>query len=149
MKYLVPLCTAAAALVLAAGGAAAQQHPEPTPTVAEASPSDPLAAATRVRSRSDVITTREIDAAHENNAYELVRRLRPQWLHNRGGPYPDPDGSVEIQVYLNGQPVGTVEVLKTYSAMQVGTLRWIDPIRARGTYGPGNGRGVITVTSRL
>jgi len=150
MKILVSLSSVAAALLLA-GSLFAQAQPRDTsatPTAAAASPADPTAAVSRVRNRRDVITTEEIDATHVTSAYEVVQRLRPQWLHNRGGPYPDPDGSVEIQVYFNGQPVGGIDALKQYSIMQVGTMRWIDPIRARGTYGPGNGRGVITVTGR-
>ncbi|HEX8243909.1 MAG TPA: hypothetical protein VF541_10445 [Longimicrobium sp.] len=151
MKYLVPLCSAAAAVLLAAGGASAQTQPSDTsatPTAAAASPADPVAAVSRVRARRDVITTEEIDATHVTTAFEVVQRLRPQWLHNRGGPYPDPDGSVEVRVFFNGQPVGNVESLKQYAIMEVGSMRWVDPIRARGTYGPGNGRGVITVTGR-
>ncbi|HEX8243956.1 MAG TPA: hypothetical protein VF541_10685, partial [Longimicrobium sp.] len=81
-------------------------------------------------------------------AYDVVQRLRPQWLHNRGGAVPDADGSVEVRVYYNSQPMGGVEVLKGYTASQVATLRYIDPIRALTAFGPGNGRGVIIVSGR-
>jgi hypothetical protein len=146
---ILPWTCAAAALALSAAGAAAQTQPADTvPTAVAASPADPIAAVSRVRTRRDVITQEEIDATHLSNAFDVVSRLRPQWLHNRGGPYPDPDGSVEVQVFFNGQPVGSVDALKGYSASQVGTLRYVDPIRARATYGPPNGRGVITVTGR-
>jgi hypothetical protein len=149
MKHLALLCPAAAALLLSAGNAAAQTtRADSTPTAAAVSPADPVAGQSRIRSRRDVLTTEEIDATHASNAYDVVQRLRPQWLHNRGGPYADPDGSVEVRVFMNGQPIGGVAILKELSLMQVGTMRWVDPIRARGTYGPGNGRGVITITGR-
>ncbi|HEX6747485.1 MAG TPA: hypothetical protein VF092_09380 [Longimicrobium sp.] len=150
MRTLVPLCSAAAALLLA-GSLSAQAQPSDTsgtPTAAATSPADPTAAVSRMRSRRDVLTRDEIEATHAASAFDVVRRLRPQWMHNRGGPIADPDGSVEVQVFVNGQPVGSVNVLKEYTIMQIENMRWVDPIRARGTYGPGNGRGVITVTTR-
>jgi hypothetical protein len=150
VKSLASLGIAAAALLAAAASASAQTQPAPDtiPTAAAASPADPTAAVSRVRRRGDLLTMEEIQATHASNAYEVVSRLRPQWLHNRGGSYPDPDGSVEVQVFFNGQPVGNVESLKQYSLNTIETIRFIDPIRARATYGPPNGRGVITVTSR-
>lgn len=146
MKYAVPLCSAAA-LLLAASAAAAQTPRDSIPSAASASPEDPQSRITHLRSRRDVITLEEIEAAHVTTAYEVVSRLRPNWLYNRGGPFPDSDGSVEIQVYYNGQHVGGVDELKRYSAAQLVSMRWIDPIRARTSYGGGNGRGVITLTS--
>lgn len=150
MKPLAPLGLAAAMLLGGAAGASAQAQPaaDTAITASMASPADPTAAVSRVRSRRDVLTIEEIQGTHLNNAFEVVSRLRPQWLHNRGGPYPDPDGSVEVQVFYNGQPVGNIETLKQYPLNTVATMRFIDPIRARATYGPPNGRGVITVTSR-
>jgi len=150
VKSLAPIGLAAAALLAAAAGASAQAQPraDSVPTAAAASPADPTAAVSRVRGRRDVLTVEEIQGTHLNNAFEVVSRLRPQWLHNRGGPYPDPDGSVEIQVFFNGQPVGNIESLKQYPLNTIETMRFVDPIRARATYGPPNGRGVITVTSR-
>ena len=146
MQYAVPLCSAAA-LLLAASAAAAQTPRDSIPSAASASPEDPQSRITHLRSRRDVITLEEIEAAHVTTAYEVVSRLRPNWLYNRGGPFPDSDGSVEIQVYYNGQHVGGVDELKRYSAAQLVSMRWIDPIRARTSYGGGNGRGVITLTS--
>jgi len=149
VKPIAPLGLAAAALLFAASGAAAQTPQADTVlTAAGASPADPVAAVSRVRGRRDVLTLEEIQATHLTNVFEVVSRLRPQWLHNRGGPYPDPDGSVEVQVFFNGQPVGNTEALKQYPTNTVATMRFVDPIRARATYGPPNGRGVITVTSR-
>jgi hypothetical protein len=150
VKPLAPLYIAAAALLVAAAGASAQAQPaaDTALTAANASPADPIAAVSRLRRRGDVLTTEEIQASHMSNAFEVVSSLRPQWLHNRGGSHPDPDGSVEIQVFYNGQPMGNTEALKQYSVSTIATMRYIDPIRARATYGAPNGRGVITVTGR-
>ncbi|MBV9109544.1 MAG: hypothetical protein JO306_09075 [Gemmatimonadetes bacterium] len=151
MKPLVPFCVAAAALFIASRNASAQTQPAEgatAPTAASASPADLTAAASRVHRRSDVLTTEEIDDSHEPTAYDVVRRLRPQWMHNRGGAVPDADGSYQVMVFYNGQPVGDIDVLKEYRVADVGTMRFVDPVRARATYGPGNGRGVITLTGR-
>lgn len=105
---------------------------------------DVMAAASRPRSTRDVLTGEEIVSAHASNAYDLIRRLRPQWLQMRGSAsMPDPDGSREIQVWYNGRSAGSISVLRDYDESQIISIRWVDPITARSTYGPPNGRGVI------
>jgi hypothetical protein len=147
VKTLFLACTSVV-LVLFANAAAAQTQPADTVSAATAPAPARPAAARRPRVQRNLITQEEIEAAQMATAYDVVQRLRPQWLHNRGGPVPDPDGSVEVRVYYNAQPMGGVEVLKDYTAGQVATLRYFDPISARTTFGPGNGRGVIVVTGR-
>ncbi len=36
----------------------------------------------------------------------------------------------------------------TFIVTQLISIRWVDPIQARTTYGAGNGRGVIAITGR-
>jgi len=147
VKSLFLACNSVALVLFATAAAAQTQPPDTVPPATAASPASP-AAARRARIQRDLITQEEIDAAQVATAYDVVQRLRPQWLRNRGGPVPDPDGSVEVRVYYNSQPMGGVEALRDYTAGQVATLRYFDPINARTMYGPGNGRGVIVVTGR-
>lgn len=88
-------------------------------------------------------------AASGSTAYEIVQKLRPAWLQVRGDPnVADADGSREIQVWYNGRHAGGVTVLREYEKNQILSMRWVDPIAARSTYGQGHGRGVIVVTGR-
>jgi hypothetical protein len=111
---------------------------------------DNVAASSRPRSSRDVLTTEEIRAVvGATDAYSLVQKLRPAWLRLRGDPnVADTDGSVAIQVYYNGRHAGTVAVLREYDASQLVSMRWVDPIVARSSYGGGHGRGVIAIEGK-
>jgi hypothetical protein len=111
---------------------------------------DPMASSVRPRFRRDRLTEQEIAATTiTTHAFDLVRRLRPEWLRNRGSYYqPDNDGSREVQVWYNGRHLGNTETLRDVTTTQVIEMRWVDPIQARSIYGPPNGRGVISITGR-
>jgi hypothetical protein len=154
--------TLAAALLAVSSVAAAQSSPSSTPptsipattsggnTAGAPASADPLAATTRSRGNRDRLTEAEISAATvTSNAFDLVRRLRPAWLRNRGpSDQPDNDGSAVVQIWYNGRNLGGPEMLRDISISQIVEMRYIDPIQARITYGPGNGRGVISITGR-
>jgi hypothetical protein len=109
-----------------------------------------MARAVRPRYRREQLTEQEIAASPiTTHALDLVRRLRPEWLRNRGSSdQPDNDGSREVQVWYNGRRLGNTDTLREISTSQVIEMRWVDPIQARSMYGPGNGRGVISITGR-
>lgn len=148
MKHVLSL--GALALALCASAAAAQTDT----TVADAS--HPAAApgdtahpqARRPRRNRNQITAEEIAEAHVSTAWDAVSRLRPAWLHNRGGSAADSDGSVEVQVYHNGVHDGDIQSLKQYAATDIQVIQYIDPIAARSRFGRGHGRGVIMVTEQ-
>lgn len=148
MRHLAAPIIVGAALIAVPASARAQTAPAPVPTAESASPSDPLAKTVRVRDRTDVLTEQQIAETHLSNGLEVVQRLRAQWMFNRGGNIPDPDGSVEVQVWVDGADQGGLDVLARLDVERISMMRYVDPIRARTTYGPGNGRGVITVTLR-
>jgi hypothetical protein len=84
------------------------------------------------RSSPDRITAAEIRASNATNAYELISRLRPQWLRAPGG------GSISggvarsqaILVYLDGNRVGDLTTLSTISVTGVTSMQWLDAARA-------------------
>jgi hypothetical protein len=111
---------------------------------------DPLASSTRPRSSRDEITEQEIAAtATTSDAFELVRRLRPEWLRSASGR-----GQASVtnfsptQVYYNGRPLGNLSTLREIGSAQIISMRWVDPIQARTIYGRNNNSGVISVTGR-
>jgi hypothetical protein len=161
MRTLVSISSAVVALFAFCGGAAAQTTPAPRDSIPPArtaagapagapAAADPIARAVRPRYRREVLTEQEIAATNvTSHALDLVRRLRPEWLRNRGSSdQPDNDGSREVQVWYNGRQLGNTDTLREISTSQVIEMRWVDPIQARSMYGPGNGRGVISITGR-
>ena len=147
MKHASTLCAAAVALLLGAATAEAQQTPPAdSAVVAAAAPADSARQNTRRPRRNPrELTPEEIDEARVRTAYDAVARLRSRWLINRGGN-PDADGSVAVQVYVNGANAGGVESLQRFPANDVAKMQWLDPVASRSRFGPGNGRGAILVT---
>jgi hypothetical protein len=83
-------------------------------------------------SSPDRLTAAEIRASNATNAYELISRLRPQWLRAPGG------GSISggvvqnqtILVYLDGHRVGDLTALNTISVNGVTSMQFLDATRA-------------------
>jgi outer membrane cobalamin receptor len=103
--------------------------------------------------RSNVITADEIASISAVNAYEVVQRLRAQWLISRGiagtrDPALEGAPSAGIVVYLDGVRRGGVESLREIPSEQIRELRWIDAKDATTRYGTGHIAGVIEVYTR-
>lgn len=87
---------------------------------------------TSARAAPDSISRAEIASSNATNAYELISRLRPQWL--RAGA----TGSIgagrpqnqAILVYLDRQRLQDVGALKTISVEGITSAQWIDATRA-------------------
>lgn len=83
------------------------------------------------RANPEKITRSEIYSSNATNAYELVSRLRPNWLR------PPPTGSIAggvvrsqaILVYLNGQRLEDLNALKTISVEGLDSAQWIEASR--------------------
>jgi len=90
-------------------------------------------AAGTARSSPDRITRSEIYSSNATNAYELISRLRPNWL--RPGPTGSIGGGVvqsqAILVYLNSQRLEDLNALKTISAEGLESAQWIDAARVQ------------------
>jgi hypothetical protein len=83
------------------------------------------------RSSPDRLTKAEISQSSASTAYELISRLRPNWLRATGA------GSISggatrtqsILVYLDGQRLEDLNALKTISAGGIQSAEWIDNTR--------------------
>ena len=79
------------------------------------------------------ITRYEIAGSNASNAYELISRLRPDWLRRQ------PTGSVaggvvrsqSVLVYLNRQRLEDLNALKTISAGGIESAEWVDASRVQ------------------
>ena len=79
------------------------------------------------------ITRSEIYSANASNAYELISRLRPDWL--RAQPTGSVSGGVvrsqSILVYLNRQRLEDLNALKTISVGGIESAEWVDASRVQ------------------
>ena len=75
------------------------------------------------------------------SAYDAVAALRPMWLNKRG-----PDGS--IQVYVDDNHVGGIEMLRSVRATSIAMIKHLDGIQAAARYGLGHDQGAILVSTR-
>ena len=83
------------------------------------------------RRSADQITYAEISTASALNAYDLINRLRPNWL--RAPATGSIGGGVRSQiiaVYLDGHRLGDLESLRTLSTDGIRSMQWLDAARA-------------------
>ena len=94
----------------------------------------------------NVILRNEIGAYNFNNAYEAVESLRSNWLLTKG---PDSfTNPTPVWVYLDGQKLGGIELLRSISAQNIESIRHYDGISASARWGLDHGQGVIAVATR-
>ncbi len=109
---------------------------------------DSAKAKPKIKRNPDVISVEEIEAASDaQDAYQLVKRLRPLWLTMRGG------GSMnsrvgEIAVYVAGMRQGGPDALREISRTSVVEIRFLRGSDATQRFGTGHENGAILVTPR-
>jgi hypothetical protein len=108
-------------LVSACGG---RSHPGSTPAVDQ-----------------NTLTADQLHQRSFYSAYEAVEALRPNWLSHHAT-------FAAVQVYVDDNHMGGVEVLRTMHIPSVAMIRHIDGIQATARYGTGHEAGVILVTTR-
>jgi outer membrane cobalamin receptor len=98
---------------------------------------------------SQFITEDEIEASRAPTAYEVIQKLRANFLSYRGEtsfdrtksqPYPT--------VYVDGQAFGPIGTLRNIPASQIATIRLYRSWEATTKFGTGNMGGVIAITTR-
>jgi hypothetical protein len=84
------------------------------------------------RAAPDHITKAEIAASNATNAYELISRLRPQWLRKpaTGSIGAGRPQNQAILVYLDRQRLPDLAALNSLSIGGIESAQWIDATRA-------------------
>lgn len=79
------------------------------------------------------ISRMEVAESNASTAYELISRLRPNWL--RGQPTASVAGGVirsqSILVYLNRQRLEDLNALKSISIGEIDSAEWVDAARVQ------------------
>jgi hypothetical protein len=101
--------------------------------------------------RSQVIMQEEIRASGmTGNAYEVISRLRPNFLVSRG---PTSLGNAQntsmyANVYVDGAEFGDINSLRNIDSGQIFEIRLYSSGEAQTKFGLGNSNGVIAITTK-
>jgi len=100
-------------------------------------------------SNSQLITEDEVEASRASTAYDVIQRLRANFLSYRGETSFDKSRSAPYPtVYVDGQEFGPIASLRNLPASQIGAIRLYRSWEATTKFGTGNMGGVIAVTTR-
>ena len=105
-------------------------------------------AAVRRHYEAHVITEAEIIEADVASAYDVIRKLRANFLTYRGRTNFRGASASEPRVYVDDQPYGALSSLRTIRSVQVAEIRLYRAWEATTKFGTGNMDGVIAVTTR-
>ena len=80
----------------------------------------------------DKLSKAEIEATNSTSVYEVINRLRPNWLRPPGMTMTgiQNSGPQRVTVYLDNQPLGGIETLRTITTPSVMTMEFLSPTRA-------------------
>lgn len=98
---------------------------------------------------ANLITEDEIVASHAMTALEAIQKLRGNFLSNRGvTTIYAPSSSPYPTVYVDEQRYGDANILRSFPAEVIATIRLYRAWEATTRYGMGNMGGVIAITTR-
>ncbi|MEO6447269.1 MAG: hypothetical protein ABIZ91_00040 [Gemmatimonadaceae bacterium] len=129
-------------VVLAVIGVAAVPHVVPAQVTKEEKPEKVK------RGGAYFITESEINAVVEENAYDIVQRLRPAMLRPRmASGTPEGEGG-GIVAYVDNVRSGGTESLRNISRATIKEIRFINASDATQRFGTGHPAGAIIVVLR-
>jgi hypothetical protein len=101
-------------------------------------------------SASNVITRAELDAAGSTNTYDVIVRLRPNYLRSRG-PTSVMNASARTVavVFVNETEYGDLESLRRFPATRIEEIRYYSGPEATTKFGSPFGAGVIALKPRV
>lgn len=97
----------------------------------------------------NVITAEEIETVRAANAYELISKLRANFLRSRGQNSVLLKQPKEPTVFLDTVEFGPIASLRTIPVSNIAEIRFIEGWDATTKYGTNHVSGVIQITTRL
>lgn len=98
------------------------------------------------RPNPNLITRAEIDEAGPSSAYELIQKLRPVWLRERGAvSFTD---ETDLVVYLDGSRMGGRSELRSIHTHNIESVEFLDARKATNRFGTGHVNGAILIRTR-
>jgi hypothetical protein len=103
---------------------------------------------TRASSSSTILTQEQLASANSDNLYDVISKLRPEWLTSRGTTSATDMTPTSVDVYMNGTMLGKAEYLREMRLSDVTQVRYWDAGQASARFGMGHPRGVIEVSRK-
>lgn len=100
------------------------------------------------RRSASILTAEEIVDVPATTVYEVVQRVRPQWLRARSLPTSAAVQPTPPMVYLDGVRVGRIGELRRMRPQIVARMEFLSPTDATGRFGTNHDGGAILVTTR-
>jgi hypothetical protein len=100
------------------------------------------------RGAINVLTLAQLNATNQENLYDAINRLRPGWLSSRGATSVTNSTPTGVDVFMNGNNMGSAEYLKELRVTDVVEVRYYDAGQASARFGMGHPRGVIELTRK-
>lgn len=97
---------------------------------------------------SDFVGSSEVALAGGGTAYDVILRLRPQFLTARTAVISTDAYGGRPVVYLDGLRLGGIDELRTISASMIGEVRFLSPVMGSERFGRYHAGGVIAIRSR-
>jgi len=97
----------------------------------------------------NVITSEEIQASNASTAWDVVAKLRGNFMHSRGSNSISVKVNKEPTVFLDNVEYGTLEKLKQIPVSQIAEIRFINGWNTETKFGPGYIAGIIQVVTRV
>ena len=95
-----------------------------------------------------VLLADEIQAMPAASVYEVLTRLRPEWLRRRGQISIRDPGAGEVVVYVDGVRFGGPQSLQNIRPEGVMRMEYLDASDATTRFGTGHGGGAVLVQTR-
>lgn len=117
-------------------------------SVADYSAAD-AAGGIRPRNSPTLISFQEMQRRGQHSSlYVLIQDLRPRWLRAQGpDTFLGPQG--QVQVHMDGNHLGSVDVLRRLSSHGVTSIEWLPPIAAGARYGLNHSHGAVVISTTV
>ncbi len=108
----------------------------------------------KIKRQPNLISVEEIDQirSETSDAYDIVKRLRPQYLRSRGansfGNAAGGRGPALPKLIVDGSPMGDITQLNQIPAMNVREIRYLNSGDATTQFGTGYDGGAVVVITR-
>jgi hypothetical protein len=96
----------------------------------------------------NVITSEQIEGSSLVWAYEIIERLRPEWLRSRGPTSLSDPSAGQPTVFVNATRYGDLQTLRSLRASDFREIRYLSGPEATQRFGTGYPGGVILLVNR-
>jgi hypothetical protein len=93
------------------------------------------------------ISAAEIAPLRNRSAYDVIKRLRPEFLKMRGPTTVMNPAEFEIGVYVDNMLLGGIRELRDLPASDVYEIRYLSAVNAATRHGAQHPSGVIEITT--